>query len=194
MRNNGSSKIKGPIAEVLFLDVKWLLNILKALLNATFYHLLSQPPVHLYLLYPIHCPRTQGGLVGSLLAYVLNCLLAYLLACIFAFRIISAFKTATFVCIITVKNMPFAQQRAGHLGFWYYIHSSLAFRVLCSCADIFFSIIESIVVSWSVLAMKLTSMFLAIFHPLVTTLTICGAQWKLKMWELLFKKQKKYCH
>ena len=127
---------------------------------------------------------------------LLVCLTVYwlvcFLACIFVFRIISVFKTVSIVCIIiNSKNAFFVQQCAGHLGFCNKLYlSSLAFKVLYSCAHIF-SPIQSLAVSWSILAKKLTSMFLAVFHPQAAPPIICGAQWEMKMWELMFKKQEK---
>lgn len=66
MGNGGSSKIKGPPAEVFFLDLKWLFNILMALSNATFFHLLAQSQAPLYLLYLIQGSRIQGAILLDL--------------------------------------------------------------------------------------------------------------------------------
>lgn len=124
MWNDGSSKIKGPSAEVLFLDLKWLFNMLMALSNATFFHLLSQTPAPLYLLYLIQGSRIQGAVLLALCLLV--CLTAYWLICLLAYLHLELylFKTASFVCIIIhSKNTSFAQQCAGPFGFCNILHS-----------------------------------------------------------------------
>ena len=147
----------------------------------------ASPPVHLYWLYLICCSRNQGVLLAlCLLVYLTACLLAYLLACIFALRIISVFKTTSFVrIIIHSKNTPLAEQCAGPLGFCNKLHS---FKL---------GLQSSLFMCSHPVLSNLITCFLICFTqeshlsgPSSTPRT-CGAQWKVKMWELFFKKQEK---
>lgn len=190
--NDGSSKIKRPTAEVLFLDLKWFFNILKALSSATFFHLLSQPPVHLYLLYPTHCSRNQGAVL--LVLGLLVCLTVYWLICLQAYLHLELYQYFKlyhlYVSQHKLKIHLLLHDVLAPLAFVIIVFFQ-AWQILYSCAHIFFPPIESLVVSWSVLAKKINSMFLAIFHSQVAAPTICGHSEKWKCGRSWIKSRKK---